>query len=81
MASLIVRGVYDYRATGEDEIDVKEGSLIQLTTGPQGGQKYGEGWWEGQYFIAHSPPFGEVHVEAPPNDSPFHLPVLFGRPG
>jgi hypothetical protein len=55
MTSLIVRGVYDYRATGEDEIDIKEGSLIQLTTGPQGGQKYGEGWWEGQYFITHSP--------------------------
>jgi len=42
-----VRGVYDYQATGEDEIPVKEGRMIRLTTGPRGGQKYGDGWWEG----------------------------------
>lgn len=47
---LTVRGVYDYQATGEDEIDVKEGSMIQLTTGPRGGKNYGDGWWEGQCY-------------------------------
>jgi hypothetical protein len=47
---IVVRGVYDYPATGEDEISVKEGRMIRLTTGPRGGQKYGDGWWEGQCF-------------------------------
>ena len=47
---LTVRGVYDYQATGEDEIDVKEGRTIQLTAGPRGGQNYGDGWWEGRCF-------------------------------
>ena len=47
---LAVRGVYDYQATGEDEINVKEGGMIQLTAGPRGGQNYGDGWWEGQCF-------------------------------
>jgi len=47
---LAVRGVYDYQATGEDEIPVKEGRMIELTTGPRGGQNYGDGWWEGRCF-------------------------------
>ena len=47
---LTVRGLYDYEATGGDEIGVKEGRMIQLTTGPRGGQNYGDGWWEGQFF-------------------------------
>ncbi|KAF9778598.1 hypothetical protein BJ322DRAFT_1091523 [Thelephora terrestris] len=42
-----VRGMYDYQATGDDEIDIKEGSMIQLTPGPRGGKNYGDGWWEG----------------------------------
>ena len=42
--------MYDYQATGEDEINVQEGRTIQLTTGPRGGQNYGDGWWEGQCF-------------------------------
>lgn len=24
--------------------------MIRLTTGPRGGQKYGDGWWEGQWL-------------------------------
>lgn len=46
---------------GEDEIGVEEGCMIQLTTGPRGGQDYGDGWWEGQFPppLIHSTPSGE----------------------
>ena len=44
---LVVRGLYAYEAQGPDEIDVEDGGLIQLTEGPNGGRRYGEGWWEG----------------------------------
>ncbi|KAI0270983.1 hypothetical protein BGY98DRAFT_1100477 [Russula aff. rugulosa BPL654] len=42
-----VRGVYDYRSQGSDELDVSEGTRIELTSGPSGGQNYADGWWEG----------------------------------
>ncbi|KAA1469744.1 hypothetical protein DENSPDRAFT_641109 [Dentipellis sp. KUC8613] len=42
-----VRGLYDYQAQGPDELDVHEGTLIELTEGDSGGQNYAEGWWEG----------------------------------
>ncbi|KAI8978808.1 hypothetical protein BD414DRAFT_119172 [Trametes punicea] len=42
-----VRGIYDYKAQGPDEIDVEEGKLIRLTDGPTGGRNYADGWWEG----------------------------------
>ncbi|TFY64582.1 hypothetical protein EVG20_g5899 [Dentipellis fragilis] len=42
-----VRGLYDYQAQGPDELDVREGTLIELTEGDSGGQNYAEGWWEG----------------------------------
>ncbi|KAI0081551.1 hypothetical protein K474DRAFT_1681918 [Panus rudis PR-1116 ss-1] len=42
-----VRGLYDYRAQGSDELSIKEGELIELTGGPSGGQNYADGWWEG----------------------------------
>lgn len=42
-----MRGLYAYEAQGPDEIDVEDGGLIQLTEGPNGGRRYGEGWWEG----------------------------------
>ena len=45
-----VRGIYAYKAQGPDEIDVDDGGLIQLTEGPNGGRRYGEGWWEGAYL-------------------------------
>lgn len=47
---LIVRGLFDYQATGEDEINVRKDSRIRLTTGPRGGKNYGDGWWEGSRF-------------------------------
>jgi hypothetical protein len=40
--------VYDYQSQGPDELDVSEGNRIELTSGPSGGQNYGDGWWEGQ---------------------------------
>ncbi|TFY80912.1 hypothetical protein EWM64_g3101 [Hericium alpestre] len=39
-----VRGLYDYQAQGPDELDVREGDIIELT---DGGRNYAEGWWEG----------------------------------
>ncbi|KAH9985527.1 hypothetical protein BJV77DRAFT_1061951 [Russula vinacea] len=42
-----VRGVYEYHSQGPDELDVSEGNRIELTSGPSGGQNYGDGWWEG----------------------------------
>lgn len=45
---LQVRGLYDYRSQGSDELDVSEGTRIELTSGPSGGQNYADGWWEGQ---------------------------------
>lgn len=45
---LEVRGLYDYRSQGSDELDVSEGTRIELTSGPSGGQNYADGWWEGQ---------------------------------
>jgi len=42
-----VRGVYAYQAQGPDELSVKEGSLIELTSGSAGGTNYADGWWEG----------------------------------
>jgi hypothetical protein len=42
-----VRAIYSYGAQGDDELSFKEGELIELTSGPTGGQGYGDGWWEG----------------------------------
>jgi hypothetical protein len=44
---LVVRAIYPYDAQGDDEISFKEGEVIELTSGPTGGQHYGDGWWEG----------------------------------
>ncbi|EPS98414.1 hypothetical protein FOMPIDRAFT_1037483 [Fomitopsis schrenkii] len=42
-----VRGVYPYQAGGPDELSVQEGGLMELTSGPNGGMSYADGWWEG----------------------------------
>jgi len=42
-----VRGLYDYQAQGSDELDITESELIELSGGPNGGQNYADGWWEG----------------------------------
>ena len=50
----VVRAIYPYDAQGDDEISFKEGEVIELTSGPTGGQHYGDGWWEGQCLFALS---------------------------
>ncbi|KAF9071205.1 hypothetical protein BDP27DRAFT_1401569 [Rhodocollybia butyracea] len=42
-----VKALYAYEGRGSDELELKEGDVIELTSGPSGGQYYGEGWWEG----------------------------------
>jgi len=42
-----VRGLYNYKAQGSDELGIAEGELIELTGGSNGGQNYADGWWEG----------------------------------
>ncbi|GLB45480.1 putative fes/CIP4, and EFC/F-BAR homology domain containing protein [Lyophyllum shimeji] len=42
-----VRAIYPYEAQGQDELGLIEGQTIELTSGPSGGQHYGDGWWEG----------------------------------
>lgn len=69
---------------GEDEIGVEEGCIIQLTTGPRGGQNYGDGWWEGQFFpplytrllLASLPTARRVRL---PLNVPAYLAALFRR--
>lgn len=40
-----MRALYDYEAQGPDEIDIRNGEIIELT---EDGQNYAEGWWEGK---------------------------------
>lgn len=47
----IVRAIYSYKAQGPDELSLKEGERVELTSGPSGGQAYGDGWWEGASFF------------------------------
>jgi formin-binding protein 1 len=51
LISATVRAIYQYDAQGDDELALKEGELIKLTSGPTGGQNYGDGWWEGMYLL------------------------------
>ncbi|PAV17054.1 Bzz1-Myo3 5p-Bee1p-Vrp1p actin assembly complex component [Pyrrhoderma noxium] len=43
----IVRAIYDYKAGGSDELNLEQGGTYELSAGPQGGQNYADGWWEG----------------------------------
>ncbi|PCH40000.1 hypothetical protein WOLCODRAFT_136602 [Wolfiporia cocos MD-104 SS10] len=58
-----VRGLYDYQAQGPDELSVKEGGMIQLTTGPNGGMNYADGWWEGTDATGKKGIFPSNYVE------------------
>ncbi|KAF8558331.1 hypothetical protein OG21DRAFT_1475027 [Imleria badia] len=42
-----VRVIYDYEAQGPDELSIKEGETLELSSGPYGGQNRADGWWEG----------------------------------
>jgi formin-binding protein 1 len=45
---LVVRAIYPYIAQGLDELSLQEGDIMELSSGPTGGKKYGDGWWEGK---------------------------------
>ncbi|KAG8818716.1 hypothetical protein FRC19_010366 [Serendipita sp. 401] len=42
-----VVAIYPYEAQGDDELALAEGQRYELTGGEHGGDRYGEGWWEG----------------------------------
>ncbi|KAG8831561.1 hypothetical protein FRC17_002945 [Serendipita sp. 399] len=42
-----VVAIYPYDAQGDDELALAEGEKYELTGGEHGGERYGEGWWEG----------------------------------
>lgn len=44
-----MRALYAYEARGADELGLDEGELVELSSGPEGGQHYGDGWWEGTH--------------------------------
>jgi hypothetical protein len=53
VSQLAVRGLYDYPAQGSDELGIGEGEIIELSGGPNGGQNYGDGWWEGTLDVIY----------------------------
>ena len=48
LTKLPVRGLYTYQARGPDELSVSEGEMLELSSGPSGGKKYSDEWWEGE---------------------------------
>ncbi|KAJ7134798.1 hypothetical protein C8R44DRAFT_771495 [Mycena epipterygia] len=58
-----VRGLYAYAARGADELGLDEGELVELTSGPNGGQHYGDGWWEGINSTGQKGIFPSNYVE------------------
>ncbi|KAF8968963.1 hypothetical protein BDZ97DRAFT_1797220 [Flammula alnicola] len=42
-----VRAIYHYSAQGADELSLQPGDILELSPGPTGGERYGDGWWEG----------------------------------
>ncbi|CAL1712731.1 unnamed protein product [Somion occarium] len=61
-----VRGLYNYQAQGPDELSLREGERIELTGGPNGGQNYADGWWEGVDASGNKGIFPSNYVEAIP---------------
>ncbi|KAH9011660.1 hypothetical protein EDB85DRAFT_2076883 [Lactarius pseudohatsudake] len=64
-----VRGLYDYRSQGPDELDVSEGARIELTSGASGGRNYADGWWEGIDALGRKGIFPSNYVSA-------HFPLI-----
>jgi len=42
-----VVALYSYEAQGDDELPLVAGERVELSSGENGGELYGEGWWEG----------------------------------
>ncbi|KAL0581179.1 Protein BZZ1 [Marasmius crinis-equi] len=59
-----VKAIYQYVANGPDELGLEEGEVIELSSGPTGGQHYGEGWWEGFNAKGDKGIFPSNYVEA-----------------
>jgi len=47
-SAISVRAIYPYQAQGGDELDLQEGEVLELSSGPSGGKNFGNGWWEGE---------------------------------
>ncbi|KAJ3715511.1 hypothetical protein C8R42DRAFT_681074 [Lentinula raphanica] len=62
-----VKAIYAYEAQGSDELGLKDGELIELSSGPSGGQYYGEGWWEGMNSSGRKGIFPSNYVCLPPS--------------
>ncbi|KAJ7928075.1 hypothetical protein B0H13DRAFT_2248511 [Mycena leptocephala] len=58
-----VRALYAYEARGADELGLDEGELVELSSGPEGGQHYGDGWWEGINSTGQKGIFPSNYVE------------------
>ncbi|KZT09361.1 uncharacterized protein LAESUDRAFT_675278 [Laetiporus sulphureus 93-53] len=58
-----VKGMYPYQSQGPDELSVQEGGLIELTSGPTGGTRYADGWWEGVDATGRKGIFPSNYVE------------------
>lgn len=58
-----VRALYDYQAGGADELNLADGEMIELSSGPSGGKNYGDGWWEGFDAKGHKGIFPSNYVE------------------
>ena len=44
----LVRAIYPYQSQSTDELDLQEGDILELSSGPTGGENFGGGWWEGK---------------------------------
>ncbi|KAF8526758.1 hypothetical protein JB92DRAFT_3087230 [Gautieria morchelliformis] len=62
-AGVYVRALYVYESQGPDELSLHEGETIKLTSGPNGGQNYADGWWEGIHPSGRKGIFPSNYVE------------------
>lgn len=42
-----MRSLYTWEGDGGDELPLTEGATYELSAGPNGGENYADGWWEG----------------------------------
>lgn len=45
------RAIYPYTAQGSDELTLQPGDILELSSGPNGGDRYADGWWEGETVV------------------------------